>query len=117
MEFTEAELEILSWSLDDHATKLLILEREHSYSLTTADHLVKRPNIAYLDTMILKHRVEDELVKRRTEVKSDPRTHPDHCLCDEHFTGLRPKEMQAEMDRRILRSHELAMARKAADGS
>ena len=51
------ELEIISWALDDHAVKILM--RASAYS----QH---RPNLAYLDTIILKHKVDDELARRRS---------------------------------------------------
>ena len=105
--FETAELEILQWSLEDHAAKIIVLAEEHGFNSS-------RPNLAYLDTQILRNEIAAELDERAQPAVS---THPDHCLCDAHFTGLRPKEMQAEMDRRVLRSHEFAMARKAADGS
>ena len=56
--FMTHEIEILGWSLDDHAAK--VLARAKAFNLDD-----RGPNLAYLDTMILKNEIDAELEKRR----------------------------------------------------
>jgi len=71
MEFTDDELEILSWALDDHVVKILTRAEAFGY-VGGVRRKDGSPNLAYLDTMIIKNRIEAER-ERRQQAKLDQR--------------------------------------------
>lgn len=87
LEFTDEELDALADGLDD---RLDSLRNVVIFSPTGRENVTR----ARAFTVRLLGRIKEEQEQRR-------QPHPDHCLCDEHFTGLSRAEAGAETAKRI----------------